>query len=53
METLLFICVGGAFVTGWVLGYYDIPNLKLSQKDAIHDYLEEHPQRKLPKGDDE
>lgn len=47
MELLAGIVILVAFCLGWTLGYYDIPNLKLSQKDAINDYLEDHPNAQL------
>lgn len=48
MELLLGIFILIAFVSGWVLGYNDVPGIYLSKKDAL---VEDYSERALPNPD--
>lgn len=48
MELLIGLMIGGAFVVGWVLGYYDMPSIALTHQDAMQDEWEnQHVPRSL------
>lgn len=46
LDVILILVILAGFVIGWILGYYNIPSLKLSTQDAIEDQYEDaHPHR--------